>query len=335
MDHIAFDSGLSFVSDAQEVPASTEQQLENLADQDQAATEDDSYLQELEQFRRDPVDLNTADESELKELKIITDLQIQNLISYLKLFGKLIDIYELQAVPSWDVITIRKLLPFITISSAVPIKEDLARRFSKGDQVLLLRVSQVLERSKGFYHASTGMKYPGSVQKIFFRYRYAYKNLLQFGLVGDKDAGEQFFKGAQKMGFDFYSFHLFARKIGMLQTLAIGDFTVNMGQGLIQWQSLAFKKSSDAIAIKRQSPTLRPYNSAGEFYFNRGIGITIRKANAEATAFASVRKLNANLVTDTLSGESLFLHFLARGIIVQRVKSPIRIVWVNGLLEEL
>jgi len=26
---------------------------------------------------------------------------------------------------------------------------------------------------------------------------------LQFGVVGDKDAGEQFFKGAQNKGFDF------------------------------------------------------------------------------------------------------------------------------------
>ena len=55
---------------------------------------------------------------------------------------------------------------------------------------------------------------------------------MQFGVVGDKDAGEQFFKGAQKYGFDFYSFHFFARKIGSMQALALGDFTVNMGKAL-------------------------------------------------------------------------------------------------------
>jgi len=47
-----------------------------------------------------------------------------------------------------------------------------------------------------------------------------------------------------------------------------------MGQGLIQWQSLAFKKSVDVTGIKRQSAVLCPYNSAGEFYFHRGAGIT-------------------------------------------------------------
>ena len=80
-----------------------EQQLENLTDVDQAETEDDSYLQQLERFRRNPLNMNTADENDLRELKILSGLQIANFISYRKLFGKFISIYELQAVPAWDV----------------------------------------------------------------------------------------------------------------------------------------------------------------------------------------------------------------------------------------
>ncbi len=261
----------------QEIPVSTEQQLENLTDADQAETEDDTYLQDLEHFKKNPVNLNTADADELKQLRIVTDLQIANLISYRNLFGKFISIYELQAVPAWDVSTIKKLLPFVTTSAALSLKEEAGKRFREGDHSLLLRVSQVLEKADGFDKATSGTKYLGSPQKIFFRYRYTYKNLLQFGVVGDKDAGEQFLKGAQKKGFDFYSFHLFARKIGIIQSLAIGDFSVNMGQGLIQWQGLAFKKSVDVMGVKRQSAVLRPYSSAGEFYFHRGAGITIKK----------------------------------------------------------
>src|SRR5258705_13986357 len=133
---------------------------------------------------------------------------------------------------------------------------------------------------------------------------------MQFGTVGDKDAGEQFIKGAQKKGFDFYSLHVFARSIGSIQALAIGDFTVNMGQGLIQWQSLAFKKSADVMGIKRQSSVLRPYNSSGEFYFHRGAGVTVQQKNIEATAFASLRKISANFVADTLSHEDFISSFL-------------------------
>ena len=145
--------------------------------------------------------------------------------------------------------------------------------------------------------------YLGGRDRIFFRYRYQYKDLLQYGIAGDKDAGEQFFKGTEKYGFDFYSFHFFARKIRKIQALALGDFTVNMGQGLIQWQSLAFSKSAEVINVKRQSPVLRPYSSSGEIYFHRGIGITAQLGKMEATLFASLRKLSSNFVTDTLNGD--------------------------------
>lgn len=298
---------------SQEIPVSTEQQLENLTDADQAETEDDTYLQDLEHFRKNPLNLNIADAEELKQLRIITDLQIANLISYRNLLGKFIHIYELQAIPAWNIATIKKILPFITITVPLKLKEEAGKRFSDGEHSLLLRLSQVLEKSKGFDPSSTGSKYLGSPQRIFVRYRYTYKNLLQFGLVADKDAGEQFLKGAQKYGFDFYSFHLFARKLGAIESLAIGDFTVNIGQGLMQWQSLAFKKSVDVMGVKRQSSILRPYSSAGEFNFHRGAGITIRKGRIDATVFASVRKLSANYVADTVNNEDFISSFLTSG----------------------
>ncbi len=297
----------------QVIPPVTEQQLENLTDVDQAETEDDSYLQQLSYYSRHPLNLNIADATELKELRVLTDLQIENFLTYRRLLGRFISVYELQAVPSWDIETVRKLLPYITISSVLSPAAAFAERFSGGDHSLLVRVSQVLERSRGFDKSTSGTKYLGSPQRIFFRHRYTYKNTLQYGLVGDKDAGEQFFRGAQRQGFDFYSLHLFARRIGSIQALALGDFTVNMGQGLIQWQSLAFKKSVDVMGIKRQSPVLRPYNSAGEFYFHRGAGITIKKGRIESTAFVSLRKLSANFVADTVNNEDFISSFLNSG----------------------
>ncbi len=87
--------------------------------------------------------------------------------------------------------------------------------------------------------------------------------------------------------------------------MAIGDFAVNLGQGLIQWQSLAFNKGADIVNVKRQSDILRPYNSAGEIVFNRGAGITLKKNNWEATAFVSNRKLDAGFDVDTLAFEEV------------------------------
>jgi hypothetical protein len=280
--------------------AEFEQQLENLALQTEADTEDDSYLQQLDYLRQHPLNLNEAGADELKELQLLTDLQISCFLQYRSLLGKLISEYELQAVPGWDLITIHRLLPFIQINRNVTIIERLWQRMTGGETSLLFRFAQILEIAKGFEEKY----YLGSPLRFLMRYRYQYKNVLQYGITGDKDAGEQFFRGAQSKGFDFYSFHFFARRLGFIKALAIGDFTVNLGQGLIQWQSLAFKKSAAVLTIKRQGPVLRPYSAAGEFNFNRGIGITVQRQHWEATVFASRRKTDANLVgADTLMGE--------------------------------
>lgn len=301
------------LTNAQEIPLSSEQQLENQAVSEQGETEDDSWLQDLDIFKKTPININTADADELRQLRVLTDLQIANFFTYRNVLGKLQNMYELQAVPSWDIATIKKILPFITITGAVSLTDDLLNRFSGGEHAILLRLSQVLERSKGFDPSTTGTKYLGSPQRIFFRYRYTYKNLLQYGITGDKDAGEQFFNGKQKYGFDFYSFHFFARKTGIIQSLALGDYTVNLGQGLIHWQSLAFKKNVDVMGVKRQSAVLRPYTSSGEFYFHRGAATTIRWGKIESTAFVSFRKLSANFIADTVNNEDYISSFLNSG----------------------
>jgi hypothetical protein len=291
----------------------TEQQVENLTENNEdAETEDDSYLQQMQQYIKNPVNLNYADEAALKELRVLTPLQISSLIAYRTLLGKFVDIYELQAIPSWDIETIQKIRLYVTVSDEADFAASVKQRLSGGNHSFLLRAVQVLEKSKGYLLDSSQATnfYPGSPQKIFIRYRYNYKNMLQYGVVAEKDAGEQFFKGAQKQGFDFYSAHFFVRNAGMVKALALGDFTVNMGQGLTQWQSLAFKKGPDVINIKRQSAVLRPYNSAGEIFFHRGAGITLVRKQWQATVFASYRKLDANLVLDTLPSGDDFVSSL-------------------------
>ena len=292
-------NGYLFAQVTELPPATTEQQLENITENNEdAETEDDSYLQDMAQFLKDPVNLNNADATILKELKILTAPQIQNLVTYRSILGKLANIYELQAVPGWDLQTIRKLRPYIVVTNEPGLFESIGKRLRGGEHSLLIRATQVLERSKGYLIDSSVATnfYPGSPQKLLLRYKYIYKNLLQYGIVAEKDAGEQFFKGNQKSGFDFYSAHIFMRNLGIIKSFALGDYTVNMGQGLTQWQSLAFKKGPDIAGTKRQSAVLKPYNSAGEINFHRGIGITIGKNNWEATVFGSFRKLDANFV---------------------------------------
>jgi len=330
---------------AQQNPSESgnEQQIETLVDAGENLTEDDNYYQELLKYSKDPLDLNTAGKEELQELHWLSDLQIDNFIRYRKIVGKLVSIYELQTVPAWDSYSIRRILPFIKVSSAEQ-KENLHTVMEEGINTILIRYSRVLEKAEGYDRGTPGNKYLGDRNKLFMRYRYRFKNNWQFGLTGEKDAGEQFFKGTQKQGFDFYSFHFFKKGEGIFKSLAIGDFTVNMGQGLIQWQSMVFGKSLFTTGIKRQSAVIKPYSSAGEYHFMRGAGITLRVKNTEASIFGSVRKLDANQREDSLFSYSLVSALITNGYhrtvsemadrhSLTRVSFGARLLWEkNGLL---
>jgi hypothetical protein len=303
---------------AQEVTNNNvEQALEDLAEAEELETEDDSYQQQLSQLRKNPLNLNTATLAELQVFRVLNELLLLQLISYRNLMGPLLSVYELQAVPGWDIETIQRVLPFVRVGPAKSVAEDFSSRFRGGDHSLILRVGKVFEQSKGFTPDSAGAtRYLGSPHRLFLRYKYVYKNNLQFGLVGDKDPGEQFFKGAQKNGFDFYSMHLFARNLGMVRRLAIGDYTVNMGQGLLTYQSLAFRKSVDVLNIKRQTEIFRPYNSAGEFTFHRGAAITLGLKNWYLSAFINARRISttSGLQADTSEFEDYVSSILTSGL---------------------
>lgn len=288
---------------AQEVTTTTvEQALEDLASAEELETEDDSYLQQLSQLRRYKLNLNIATITDLQIFRFLNELLLLQIINYRNLMGPFLSIYELQAVPGWDVETIQRILPYVTVGPAESIFTNFSKRFSSGDNSLVFRIGRVLELSRGFTPDSTGKtRYLGSPNRLFFRYKYVYKNQLQFGIVGDKDPGEQFFRGAQRYGFDFYSMHLFARNLGIVKRLAIGDFTVNMGQGLLVYQSLAFRKSVDVLNIKRQTEIFRPYNSAGEFNFQRGAAITLGVKNWYLSGFVNARRISA---TSTLASDT-------------------------------
>ena len=267
---------------------------------------DESVLDELENYKKHPLNLNLATTEDLRQLNLLTDTEINNLLIYRKLFGLLMHIYELQAVPGWSLLLIRKLLPYVCVTD-LPVSGILTSLRS-GQERLLFRYGTTLEKARGFVENH----YAGNRDKYGIRYRYNYKGLLRWGFSADKDAGEPFFRLAQKRGFDFYSVHLYLRQRGLVESFSLGDFTVNIGQGLIQWQSLAFKKSASVMNIKRQAAVLRPYTSGGEFNFFRGGGITFKKGHTAASFFVSYKNISTHQEKD-VDGSMSISAFLTSG----------------------
>jgi hypothetical protein len=299
-------------------PDITEQQ--KLEDAAQTSGED-ADLTELEEQRQyfalHPLDLNNASYQELMESGLMNDLQAGALRFHIRKHGKLMRVEELQTINGFDLLTIRSIIPYIIVK---PEPDLLRRGFSEilknGKHQVTLRAQQVLEEQKGFTSRETPFdtRYEGDPVKLYARYRFTFGNQISVGLTGEKDAGEEFFSGEQKEGFDFYSGHIYIKE-GRLKSLALGDYQVKYGQGLVMWSGLATGKTSDVINIKRNSVGIRPYTSVNEFSYLRGGAASYEFGRVTVDAFYSTRNIDASVATenDSLTDELLITSFAEDG----------------------
>ena len=94
------------------------QTIENTTSQsDNTDFDYNTVLEELKEFAKKPINLNKTDAQELADLGLLTQVQIDNLLLYIEKYGKLISIYELQAIPNLDIPSIKKILPFIKVNN--------------------------------------------------------------------------------------------------------------------------------------------------------------------------------------------------------------------------
>jgi hypothetical protein len=268
-----------------------------------------TIFDQLSHFYNHPLNVNRAGLNDLEELGILTSIQINNLLAHIEENGKLMTLEELQTIEGFDADLIKLLLPFVKVSTDVDNAQLSFKELLKnGESQLFVRYQTILEQKDGFLPttdsalaASPNSRYRGSEPKMYTRYRYKYGRHLSFGFTAEKDAGEEFFEGSQKNGFDFYSAHLFIRNQGKIKQLAIGDYQAQFGQGLTYWSGRAFGKSADVMLVKRSAQGLKPYSSVDESRFLRGGGATFQFEKINVTAFYSYNKIDANVnLTDTL-----------------------------------
>lgn len=291
------------------------QNIEMLSEQLDSEDGDLSNLTDVwNYYRKNPINLNKTQREELMELQLLTDIQINNLFKHRAKNGNLISIYELQSIDGFDLITIKKILPFVYVSDQFNSAHFSAREmFKDGKHEFVVRFQRVLEKQAGYFVPDSATKtdkpnsyYLGDPNRLFARYRFQYNNNVSFALSGEKDAGEEFFKGTQKQGFDFYSGHIAIRNIRFVKTLVIGDYQATFGQGLTIWQGFAFGKSASPMNVKRYGYGIKPYYSFDENRFFRGAAGTFKIKRFELTGMVSYKKIDANATTvDTLGNGEL------------------------------
>lgn len=256
----------------------------------------------LDAFAASPLDLNEASEADIREIGLFTDVQVLNLLQYRETVGELISIYELQAIPGLDLATIRKVVPYVTVKGHVDDYQlSIWEMITEGKNEFYHRWQTVVEEQKGYRplpEGGTGSRYLGDQNQLYFRFKHSYGNRLSYGITAEKDRGEEFFKGSNRQGFDFYSAHFYLRNYNQtIKALAIGDYGVSLGQGLIFFTGFNYGKSAQVATIKRSGRQLRAYSSVNEVNFLRGAGATLGLGDdVEVSLFASYQSIDGNVV---------------------------------------
>lgn len=293
-----------------------EQRIEFLAELYESEDIDfTTIFEDLSWYYDNPINLNSAEADDLNRLHLLASFQVGAILKYRKQYGDMVTIYELKMVPTMDDETIRQILPFVLVKPAAAKENlDFKRLMKYGKNDLFLRYQRVIEMQDGFlpisdsaYQANPNSRYLGNPDRYYLRYRYRFGDKISFGITAEKDPGEEFFRGSQKQGFDFYSAHLFIRGKGLVRQVALGDYQVEFGQGLVAWSGLAFGKSPMLNTLMRVGQGLRANTSAEENLFMRGAAVTLQEGRIRTTLFGSYKGIDANRIeTDTsVSGDNL------------------------------
>lgn len=283
---------ISTISNAQNgLNTSFENVLEDLSipDDEGDSRNWENELQELAELINSPVNLNSATKEQLEQFPFLNDLQIENILAYIYIHGQMQTIYELQLVEDMDRKTIEILLPFVCVKPVNNAKKQLTLRqlVKYGKHEVITRFDTPLYTRKGYEKSYLGPSVYNSV-----RYGFHYGDKLYAGVAAEKDAGEPFGGLHNKKGYDFYSYHFLMRDVGLLKTLAVGNYRLNFGQGLVLGNGSMFGKTASFSSFTFRETGIRKHSSTDEYNYFRGAAATLKRNHWELSTFYSHRSLD-------------------------------------------
>ncbi|OFY66886.1 MAG: hypothetical protein A3H98_13995 [Bacteroidetes bacterium RIFCSPLOWO2_02_FULL_36_8] len=297
--------------------------IEDLTQESDQTIDYSQLFDRLQDFLQNPIDLNKTDRDELASLFILNESQLNSFFQYRGKFGNLLSVYELQSIPEFDLNTIYRLLPFVNATD-VGINvggQNLFQRIAHEDNSwVMVRYQQLIEPQVGYETVISGQDtfvskdpYQGDQFKLYSRVSISHTKDFSLGLVAEKDAGEAFAwnPDSSRYGMDYYSGHFQLYNKGKFKTIALGDYQLQFGQGLVMNTGFTMGKGAETITTARKPGSgIRPYSSVIEGGFLRGGAVTYSLLKFfDISAYYSWLNVDADIKTvkDSLNQEEAFI----------------------------
>ena len=281
-----------------------------LSDEEMSSDAREELAFMYESMHESPLNINCATREELAQLPFLTYEQIEDIHAYIYMHGSMLTLGELQLIGSLDFDT-RKLLRLFVYAGDAPVKRQKLRiddvlRYGRNEMVL--RIDIPLYKRDGFcYHSPDELKrypnraYLGNRLSHSLRYSFNWHNRIRFGITADKDAGEPFFH-RNSTGYDFWSPYLYIKDFDWLKELAVGNFKVQFGYGLLLGGGFSTGKSMALSSMDRNTQGIKPHSSTQEYGYFRGAGVALGRGHMIYTLLAAYTPLDATIKGDTLIG---------------------------------
>lgn len=293
--------GFLFCQNAGEIKVKEGEGLELLFIQiaeeyERTGEENPAYLAEiLEELTENPVRINSASVARLEAIPLFSPFMAVSVRDYIRDFGEILSLYELAAVPGFDLriaILLSRILDFSPGSANSG--KSFFKSISDGRSQFLTRGSAYLEMQKGYTTVTAGewqknsdCRYLYPPGRLYAQYKYTVPERFKFALTTERDGGEQIgdYIGA--------SFQL--DNAGVFKTIVAGDFTARFGQGLVFWNSGSLFTSPAGLSFAKTGTGLSAYTSTDENTSFRGAGVSLGKGRAVLSIFLSSRERDARI----------------------------------------
>ncbi|NLZ94726.1 MAG: helix-hairpin-helix domain-containing protein [Bacteroidales bacterium] len=278
--------------------------IEQLAEEDVDDISINNMFEELSMLEQNPINLNTVSRNQLELFPLLSINQANAIADFLEKNKPIYTVFELRNVYILDYATVELILPFFYVGEMERKREpfNIGKIIRSSRHNVQVRFDKTLNKRAGYGNFSDSIlsKYPNRkyVGEDFYhslKYSLSYRDKFQAGIVGEKDAGEPFWKPDYKKGYDHYGFHLMLRDVGKLRALAIGDYRLSFGQGLVLNNDFMLGKSFFSNNTIRQTSLPKRHFSTAESGYFRGAAAVIRLHNVDVTTFYSHQSVDANI----------------------------------------
>ena len=278
--------------------------VEQLAEEEMNGIAIENMYEELLQMENNPMNLNMVTREQLENFPLLSMEEADAVFDFLERNRPLYTVFELRNVALLDIKTVEMILPFFRIGDTEKreVRPQVSNVLKNGRHELQSRFDKTLTQRAGYGEFPDSIlerypnrKYRGEDFYTSLRYSFRYRTKVQMGITAEKDAGEPFFKTGYPKGYDHYGVHLIVNDIGHFKTVALGDYRLSFGQGLILNNDFLISKSWSTANIARRTLQPKRHFSTAEDGFFRGAAAVAEFGDFTITAFYSNKKIDANL----------------------------------------